>query len=146
MIKNLLFGTGPLTPHFLVAMRVFMGLIFIKHGFGFFNPADMQEFADWLGNDLHFPMPLLMAYLRTGAELFGGIFLIVGFLTRFSAFLIMVTMLVACFAVDKGDIFGDGEMTFGYSIVMLTILLAGPGKLSLDHLISSKFLNKSVPE
>ena len=34
-----------------------------------------EEFADWLGNDLHFPMPLLMAYLRTGAELFGGIFL-----------------------------------------------------------------------
>jgi putative oxidoreductase len=143
MLKNLLIGSGPLTPHFLVALRLFMGLIFIKHGFDFFDPASMQEFADWLGNDLHFPMPLLMAYLRTGAELFGGIFLILGLLTRLSAFLIMFTMLVACFVVDKGDVFGEGEMTFGYSIVMLTILLSGPGKLSLDHLISSQFLNKN---
>jgi len=143
MIKNFLFGTQPLTPHFLVVLRLMMGLFFIKHGFDFFDAVAMQEFANWLEKDLHFPLPLLMAYLRTGAELFGGIMLILGLFTRTGAFLIMITMLVAGFAVDKGDVFGDGEMVFGYATVMLTIVLAGPGKLSIDYLLMQKFNNKN---
>jgi putative oxidoreductase len=137
-LKDFVIGSQPLTPYYMVLLRLIMGLFFIKHGSEFFDAAAMQEFADWLDKDLHFPLPLLMAYLRTGAELFGGIMLIIGLFTRVGAFLIMVTMLVAGFAVDKGDIFGDGEMVFGYATVMFTIVLAGPGKLSIDHWLSGK--------
>ena len=47
-------------------------------------------------------------------------------------------MLVAGFVVDKGDFFGEGEMPFAYAAILLTIFLAGPGKLSLDHYFFKK--------
>jgi len=93
----------------------------------------MQNFADWLQKDLHFPHPLLMAYLRTGAELFGGIMLVLGLFTRIGAFLIMFTMFVAFFTAGKSALLSDGETVFAYAIVMLTLVLTGAGKISLDY-------------
>lgn len=137
-LKNLLFGTAPLTQYYMLVLRVVMGILFIHHGRNIFNAADVQETADWLAKELHFPLPLLMAYLKMGAMFFGGILLIIGLFTRIAAFLIMFTMLVAWLAGHGGEIFGDGEMSFAYATVMLTILLAGPGGLSLDKYFSGK--------
>ena len=95
----------------------------------------MAGFAEYLDQDLNFPLPVLMAYLRTGAELFGGIMLVLGLFSRLGAFLIFVTMLVAAFIADKGDFFGEAEVAFAYAAVTLTIYLAGPGKFSLDYYI-----------
>ena len=67
----------------------------------------MQNFADWLQKDLHFPHPLLIAYLRTGAELFGGIVLVLSLFTRIGEFLIMFTMFVAFFSAGKSALLGD---------------------------------------
>jgi putative oxidoreductase len=115
-----------------------MGMLFIYHGRELFDAKAMAGFAAWLDKDLHFPLPLLMAYLRTGAEFFGGIMLIIGLFTRLASFLICFTMLVAGFVVDKGDFFGEGEMPFAYAAILFTIFLAGPGKLSLDHYFFKK--------
>ncbi|MBI2269595.1 MAG: DoxX family protein [Bacteroidetes bacterium] len=137
-IKKLFFGTEPLTQYSMLTIRIVMGILFIHHGQNIFNPADVQETADWLAKELHFPLPLLMADLKMGAMFFGGILLIIGLFTRIAAFFIMFTMLVAWLAGHGGEIFGDGEMSFAYATVMLTILLAGPGRLSLDKYISEK--------
>jgi putative oxidoreductase len=130
--KSLL-GTQPFTQHYILALRIVMGILFINHGHELFDSKAMQNFADWLQKDLHFPQPLLMAYLRTCAELFGGIMLVLGLFTRIGAFLIMITMLVAFFTAGKSAPLGDGEMTFAYAIVMLTLVLTGGGKVSLDY-------------
>jgi putative oxidoreductase len=137
-LKQLLFGTEPLNQFYILVLRIVMGILFINHGHELFNSKAMLGFAGWLDKDLHFPKPILMAYLRTGAEFFGGIMLILGLFTRIGALLIMFTMLVAAFIADKGDFFGDGEMAFAYAAVMLTIFLAGPSKLSLDYYIFNK--------
>jgi len=131
-------GTEPLTQNYIVVARVIIGVLFINHGIGFFDSKEMAEFADWLKKDLHFPFPLLMAYLRTGAELFGGIMLVLGLFARLGASLIFVTMMVAGLIVDKGDFFGEGELPFVYAAVMFSIFLAGPGKFSLDYYFSAK--------
>lgn len=136
--KKLLFGTESLTQYSMLAIRVVMGVLFIHHGRDLFNTTEMRDSADWLAKELHFPMPLVMAYLKTGAMFFGGIFLIIGLFTRIAAFLIMFTMLVAWIAGHGGEIFGDGEMSFAYAAVMLTIILTGPGGLSLDKYFSFK--------
>jgi putative oxidoreductase len=130
--------TEPITQHYMLVLRVIMGILFINYGSDFFDPKAMAHFAGWLEKDLHFPLPLLMAYLRTGAELFGGIMLILGLFTRFGAFLIFVTMLVAGFIADKGDFFGEAELAFVNAAVMLSIILAGPGTFSLDYYFFGK--------
>jgi putative oxidoreductase len=137
-LQKLLSGTEPLTQNYIVIIRVVMGMLFIYHGRELFDVKAMSNFAAWLKKDLHFPLPLLMAYLRTGAEFFGGIMLILGLFTRLASFLICFTMLVAGFIVDKGDFFGEGEMPFAYAAILFTIYLAGPGKLSLDYYFFKK--------
>lgn len=39
-----------------------------------FHPAERAFFIKWFGEELHYPMPLLMAFLAKGAELSGGTF------------------------------------------------------------------------
>jgi putative oxidoreductase len=131
-------GTEPITQNHILVLRVIIGILFINHGSGFFDAKAMAGFAGYLEKDLNFPLPFFMAYLRTGAELFGGIMLVLGLFSRLGAFLIFITMLVAGFIADKGDFFGDAEMAFAYAAVMLTIFLAGPSKFSLDYYFFGK--------
>ncbi len=61
----------------------------------------------WFGNEewgLGLPVPGLMAFLAGWAEFLGGWFILVGFMTRFAAIPLMVTMIVAATAVhwDNG--------------------------------------------
>jgi putative oxidoreductase len=137
-ILKMLTNPNPLSIDWILIARVVVGGYFIMHGKGLFDAGAMQGFSKYLENDLHFPMPMLMAYLRTGAELFGGIMLILGIFTRLGAFLIMFTMLVATFTAAKGDLMGEGETPFVYAIFCLTIILIGAGKYSLDAYLSAK--------
>jgi putative oxidoreductase len=100
MIKNILTSSRSISVDFGVLFaRVCVGAYFIFHGHELFYTNAMESFASYLSNDLHFPMPLLMAYLRTGAELFGGIMILFGLLTRIGSFLIMFTILAATFTI-----------------------------------------------
>jgi putative oxidoreductase len=137
-ILKMLTNPNPLSIDWILIARVVVGGYFIMHGKGLFDAGAMQGFSKYLENDLHFPMPTLMAYLRTGAELFGGIMLVLGIFTRLGAFLIMFTMLVATFTAAKGDLMGEGETPFVYAIFCLTIILIGAGKYSLDAYFSAK--------
>jgi putative oxidoreductase len=136
-ILSWLSGHQPISVNAIAMARIVVGVYFILHGHELFDPKAMQEFADWLKKDLGFPAPLLMAYLRTGAEFFGGIFLVLGLFTRLGAALIGITMLVATFTAGKGDVFGKAEMTVVYTVLSATIFLVGAGKFSLDHLLFS---------
>ncbi len=129
---------NPLSIDWVCIARIVVGGYFIMHGKGLFNAADMAGFTKYLANDLHFPMPTLMAYLRTGAEFFGGIMLVLGLYTRVGAFLIMFTMLVAAFTAAKGDLIGEGETVVVYAVFCLTFILVGSGKYSLDAYLSAK--------
>jgi putative oxidoreductase len=135
---KILSNPNPIFFDWTLVARIVVGGYFIMHGKGFFNVEAMQGFTKYLENDLHFPAPSLMAYLRTGAELFGGIMMVLGLFTRLGAFLIMITMLVATFTAAKGDLLGEGETPFVYAIFCLTIIFIGSGKYSLDALFNSK--------
>ena len=138
-LKDLLTNPHPLSLNTAALIgRIVVGAYFIKHGHEFFDSAAMNKFSGYLSNELHFPMPMLMAYLRTGAELFGGIMLVLGIFTRIGAFLIMFTMLIATFTAGKGDIIGEAEMTVVYAMFCLVIILMGSGKYSLDNYLFNK--------
>lgn len=64
--------------------------------------ADVDSIAEWFGNPdwgLGLPFPELMAWLATLTEVFGAIFLLIGFAVRWISIPLMITMIVAAVTV-----------------------------------------------
>ena len=88
-----------------LALRLYLAPIFIAVGLHKF--MYIEDIASWFGNPdwgLGLPAPRLMAILAASTELFGGIALLLGIAVRWLAIPLMITMLVAIFAVhwDQG--------------------------------------------
>jgi uncharacterized membrane protein YphA (DoxX/SURF4 family) len=69
--------------------------------------ASMQNTIEWFGNSewgLGLPFPALLAYLAAYTEAIGALLLVLGLATRWISIPLMITMLVAIFAVhwDNG--------------------------------------------
>src|ERR1700676_4099135 len=84
-------------------LRVVLGLVFFAHGaqkmLGWFGGYGFSGTMGFFTGTLHIPAPF--AFLAIVAEFFGGLGLILGFLTRIAAFGIAVNMLVAIVTVHS---------------------------------------------
>lgn len=81
-------------------LRLYLAPVMIQGGWTKFSA--FESAAAWFGNPewgLGLPFPALMVFLAAGAELVGGIALLIGLATRWFAIPLIVTMLVAIFAV-----------------------------------------------
>ena len=91
------------------------------------------------------PFPKLNAFLATGTEMAGFILLFLGLATRFISFPIIIVMIVAITTVHLGNGFDAGdnglEIPLYYILMLFSLIITGPGRISLDHLIS-KYINK----
>jgi len=122
----------------LLIARVVIGIVFMAHGaqkmFGAFGGPGLSAFVQMMG-------PL--GYLVAVGEFFGGLGLVVGFLTRFSAASITLIMLgaiglvhakVGFFMNWAGNLAGEG---FEYHLlaiaILLTIVIAGPGRFAIGR-------------
>ena len=118
----------------LLLLRLVAGLTMaFSHGLG-----KMENYSKAIDS---FPDPFgigsqLSVILAIFAELFCGIFIAVGFATRFTVIPLIITMATAFFIIHGGDAFGDKEMSFIYLAMYLVIFIVGPGKYSVDKLIS----------
>ena len=83
--------------------------------------------------------PLALAWCVVCSEFFGGILLIVGGFTRLAALAIAITTCFAAFLYHK-DITGDGLLAFTYFCITAAIVLAGPGRFSLDALLARSII------
>src|SRR5258707_8048897 len=81
-------------------LRVVTGVVFFAHGaqkmLGWFGGYGFSGTMGFFTGAMHIPAPL--AFLAIAAEFFGGLGLIIGFLTRIAAFGIAVNMIVAIVA------------------------------------------------
>lgn len=136
MLKTLL-ASKALFENWLVLIRLITGLLIFVHGLGTFNKGHMDGSIAWL-TDLHFPAPVLMAYIGKGAELFGGVLLMLGLFTRISALVLIIDMLVITMVLGNGKIFTEDQQPFLLLLLFAYLFLAGPGKISLDHLLFNK--------
>ena len=105
-IHNLIFprlrhldGLAPL------ALRLYLVPVFWMAGTH--KIAGMEQTVEWFGNPdwgLGLPFPYLLAHLAAYTEAIGALLLLLGLATRWIAIPLMVTMLVAIFAVhwDQG--------------------------------------------
>ncbi len=106
-------------------------MIFIVHGIGKFNPG----FADFLSN---IGLPPEMQIPIALAELVPGILLVFGVLSRLSASLLCIIILGAIFHVKGAQsLTGDGGVELDLILLasLLVIMIAGPGRISLSHII-----------
>lgn len=81
-------------------IRLYLAPVFFMAGLNKYN--GFEGTVAWFGNPdwgLGLPMPWLMAFLATATELVGAALLLLGFATRWISIPLMVTMLVAIFAV-----------------------------------------------
>lgn len=124
----------------LLAARVFVGVVFMAHGaqimFGAFGGPGLSGFVRMMG-PLGYPVAV--------GEFFGGLGLVVGFLSRFSAASIILIMLGAIGMVHSkvgffmnwaGNQPGEG---FEYHLlaigILLPILIAGPGRFAVGRFL-----------
>ena len=123
-------------------------LLFIRLvlAYGFYVPAkmkwsDINSIIDWF-KTLHVPAPALNAYMAASTEAAGVILLVLGLGTRIISIPLMVVMLVAIKTVHWSNGFNAGDNGFEiplyYLIMLLLLLVYGPGRISLDNLIGRK--------
>lgn len=128
----------------LLVLRLFVGITFTVHGadklFGAFGGRGISDFAGVLAS-LGLPHPTLQAYLAGGSEFFGGLFLVLGFLTRLAALPPMAVMLVAIFKVHWPHGFFIQKGGFEYPFVvcgaLVALLALGGGMFSVDRKLSA---------
>ena len=114
-----------------MGLRSAIGVIFIVHGIGKFNPG----FANFLTN---VGLPVEMQIPIALAELVPGILLVTGVFSRLSASLLAIVMLGAIFHVKGAQsLTGDGGVELDLILLAssLVIMIAGPGRISLAHVI-----------
>jgi putative oxidoreductase len=120
----------------LLTLRLWIGLtMFLHHGID-----KLQHFSDIAPN---FPDPFGIGHnaslgLSVFAEFFASLLLIFGLGSRFAALVLTINMSVAFFIAMKGSLNGNGELAFMYLMGYVTLLLAGPGRFSVDKALFGK--------
>jgi putative oxidoreductase len=115
----------------LLVIRIVVGGIFMAHGsqkmFGMFGGHGLQATVQQFGGGL-------IGYLVPIGEFFGGVGLVFGFLSRFSAASLIVIMIGAIVQVHgKNGFFGPTGFEYNLALIglLLAILICGPGRLSI---------------
>ncbi|APG59582.1 DoxX family protein [Christiangramia salexigens] len=120
----------------LLIFRIGISALMLTHGvpklIKFFGPEELT-FGDPLGFGPEFTFTFAVL-----AEFVCAVFIIFGFLTRFAAIPLVITMAVAALIVHMPDGFGRQELPLLYFFGFLCIVFTGGGKYSLDFLISKR--------
>jgi putative oxidoreductase len=119
----------------LLCVRIAAGVVFAAHGsqklFGAFGGPGLAATVGMMGP---------IAYLVSIGEFFGGLGLVAGFLSRFSAASLTVIMLGAIALVHgQHGFFMSPKPGFEYNFALIgllaPVLLVGPGRLAVGRLL-----------
>lgn len=129
-----------LQPWGIVLLRLVLGASMIVNGSrkviprgGFHSGntfAALQQFAN---NIATLGIPHWLGYVSAFAEFVGGMFLILGLLTRFFALLVTINMIVAIVAVDLRQGYAGAQYSLALASIAIMLLLTGPGKAAVDR-------------
>ena len=113
-------------PYAIAALRIITALLFIEHG-----TMKLFAFPSGMPGPLA-TLPLIAALL----EVFGGLLILVGFLTRPVAFILCGEMAVAYFMAHAPKSFypalNGGEGAILFCFIFLALVFTGAGALSID--------------
>jgi len=141
-MKIFTFSNEKLTSAALLVLRVGMGAVMFAHGaqkvLGIWGGHGLDATVTAMSGSLG--IPAFMVYLSAFTEFLGGAALLLGVVTRFFGIALFINMLVAVLAVHlKNGLFAPTgfEYPATLAIVALAVIIAGPGRYSLDALIWS---------
>ena len=123
----------------ILLLRLVAGLAFMFHGYG-----KIQNPFGWMGPNAG--TPGIFQALAAVSEFGGGLAWILGLLTPLASFGIACTMSVAVYthAIVMKDPFvrmgpgGAYELASVYFCIAVLLLVAGPGRFSIDHLMFNR--------
>jgi putative oxidoreductase len=135
MFEKLTADAGGAVP---VIARVVFGAMMFFHGLDKLNRG-VGGFAEGLATR-GVPLPTVAAWGVTLLEVVGGLMLVVGLVARVVAFLMTLELIGAIVLVTgaRGLIGEEGvgyERDLAYIVGFLVVILLGPGRPSLDHLL-----------
>lgn len=124
--------------------RIIVGYVFMLTGLAKLQNLDaiIMNFESWGIPFPHFTTPFVASW-----ECFGGLFLMLGLMTRICGGALSIVMIVAIVSAKLHDIdsietlFGFEEVT--YFAVFTWLAINGAGKASLDYLLERKFLENN---
>jgi putative oxidoreductase len=117
----------------MLVLRVSLGTLMIfTHGY--------QKITHFSATAQHIPNVLGMGStinttLIIFAEFFCSLFLVLGLFTRFACVPLIIAMGVALYKAHHLDFFGQGLLASLFLTGFFTVLLIGPGKISIDGMI-----------
>jgi putative oxidoreductase len=123
----------------LLWLRILMGSGIAYHGYQKIFGGMMDKFTQGV-TQMGFPAPEFFAWAAALSEFVGGIFVVIGFLTRPSAILVFSTMTVAAFITHSADPLNVKELALAYWVMSSALVLTGPGKFSFDRKIENAFV------
>ena len=113
---------------FLLALRILFGVLLLSHG--------IQKWTNFSVMSESFPDPLgVGSTLSLGLAVFGEVY-------RLAMIPMVFTMGMAFFVIHGNDPFAVKELAFIYLVVFVLMYITGPGKFSIDHVISSALYKK----
>lgn len=114
----------------LLIVRLWFGAV-LALGHGWNKLMALGTFIARLA-EREFPMPTVFGIAAALSEVAGGLLLALGLVSRVAAGFVLVTMLTAAFWSHAADPFAKKELALAYAAAALAILIAGPGRFSLD--------------
>jgi putative oxidoreductase len=142
--KNFFGAVDYLQTPFLLAVRLYWGWQLIESGWGKLH--NLPKVTDYF-TSLNLPMPGKMAVFISCVEFFGGIFLALGLLSRLTALVLTINLIMAYVIGDREALmsfFSDPDKfaaaaPYVFLIASLIILIFGPGKICVDTLLDRVF-------
>ncbi|MDP1924964.1 MAG: DoxX family protein [Thiobacillus sp.] len=139
---------------FLDGLGSWVGLLGLRLLLAYeFWQSGVEKFRgdNWFGEiQSQFPFPFSVVpvdiswFLSTWVELIGPVMLLLGLGTRFWALSLLILDIVAWQAVHAGNGYNVCDNGFKlplmYLLMLIPLVLSGPGKLSLDHGIRQRYL------
>ena len=116
----------------MLLLRLTVGILMMMHGYDKLRNFSTLEpkFMNFMGIGSSLSLALLIF-----AEFFCSLFLILGLFTRLAAIPLIIATCVMVFKAHNADVFGDGETATLYLASYMVLLLAGPGRVSVDSMI-----------
>jgi putative oxidoreductase len=121
-------------------IRIYFGYFWTETGWGKIQNlgAFTQHFVEW-----GIPHPHFSAVLSGYTEWIGGILIMFGLLTRMVSIPLMFNMLVAIVQVKWAKVTSIADFVEMdealYMFIFFWLMMAGPGRASIDHLIWRRF-------
>ena len=122
-------------------LRLVLGISMVFHGYGKVIPASglHGNLLSALQHHSHLVvslgMPYWLGYVSALTEFLGGILILLGLLTRFTAFMIACNMLGAILLVARHQGYSGSELPLALLAIALMLIFFGPGTMALDRRI-----------